>query len=287
MSLTSIMKGGFSKVIVANFPIPRNRFEPSKSCIACPRTSNYSLIGTAFDYLFRSEIKRVHPDAKEGTLIAEASISLVRQSINRNGIFLARSGQIGGRELSAMVSVADLYRNERESFLASGSLSNKYLETTIRFARMDAVFRAATYDDVEKDVDAKDIEDMKALYDLIPEYFKNIQGQILLDPDFGKVSRIVGGADVDMIIGDTMIDIKTTKEMKLDDYVWSQLVGYLILSDEAHKVNGSFPIIEKLGIYFSRFGRLWLIGADYARNNSNYNSVSKQLLDLGAKLFGN
>ncbi len=186
-----------------------------------------------------------------------------------------------------MVSVADLYRNERESFLASGSLSNKYLETTIRFARMDAVFRAATYDDVEKDVDAKDIEDMKALYDLIPEYFKNIQGQILLDPDFGKVSRIVGGADVDMIIGDTMIDIKTTKEMKLDDYVWSQLVGYLILSDEAHKVNGSFPIIEKLGIYFSRFGRLWLIGADYARNNSNYNSVSKQLLDLGAKLFGN
>ncbi|MGC9037825.1 MAG: hypothetical protein ACP5IK_03920, partial [Candidatus Micrarchaeia archaeon] len=86
---------GLSKVVVANIPIPNNQFKSSKDCVACPRTKNYSLVGTAFDYLFRSELKRLHPEAIENKFIAEYSILLVDRYIKLIGYFPAKNKQIG------------------------------------------------------------------------------------------------------------------------------------------------------------------------------------------------
>jgi len=282
VSLTSIMKGGFSKVLVENIPIPRKLFNASKDCIACPRTKNYSLIGTAFDYLFRSELKRVNPGALENQIIGEISIKKIEYYIKSNGYFQARNARITDKELNSMKDVAKKYKGERSAFLMSGILSDSFIEATIRFARLDVIFRAGLYEDVEKDVESLDIEDMRALYNLVPEGLKKSTDQILLDAEFGEASLKVGGADVDLIIGDIMVDIKTTKEVKLDEYFWSQIVGYLILADEAHKNEGILPIIENLGLYFSRYGYLWKIKANYVRENSNYEKVKKKLLDTGS-----
>lgn len=278
MSLTSIMKAGLSKVVVANIPIPNNQFKPSKDCVACPRTKNSSLVGTAFDYLFRSELKRLHPGAIEYKFIAEYSILLVDRYIKLKGYYPAQNKKIGEKELRAMENAAEKYKEKRAAFLSNGILTRDFVEATIRFARMDSIYRADFYDDVEKEVNPLDIEDLIALYNLIPERFKKTSDPILLDPNFGKASNIVGGADVDLIIGDTMIDIKTTKEMKLDEYTWSQIVGYLILAEEAHRNEGIIPKIENLGLYFSRYGSLWTIRASYVRENPNYEKVRKKLL---------
>ncbi|MGC8483654.1 MAG: hypothetical protein ACP5OE_08445 [Thermodesulfobium sp.] len=279
MSLTSIMREGFSKEVVVNVPIPKNQFKFSKECIACPRTKNYALIGTAFDYLLRSELKRLHPYAIENEFIAEDSVNLVGTHIQLIGYFQARNMQVTERELSAMVNVAKEYKEKRAAFLSRGILTRDFVEVTIRFARMDSIFRAGVYDDVEKEVDPLDIEDMIALYNLIPDEFKKSSAPILLDPTFGEASKKVGGADVDLIMGDTIIDIKTTKEMKLDEYVWSQIVGYLVLADEAHTNDGILPKIENLGLYFSRYGYLWKINASYVRGNRNYEEVKRKLLE--------
>ena len=75
-----------------------------------------------------------------------------------------------------------------------------------------------------------------------------------------------------------MIDIKTTKEMKIDEYLWSQIVGYLILADYAHEKEKGFPKIEELGLYFSRYGFLWKIDAGYVRENPDYEDVKNKLL---------
>ncbi len=281
MSLTSIMKGGFSKVVVANIPIPKNQFKSSKDCVVCPRTKNYSLIGTAFDYLLRSELKRMHPESVENGFIAENSILLVNRHIKLTGYFQSKNAQIGEKELHAMVKAAKRYKEKRALFLAQGILMDDFIEATIRFARMDAIFRAGIYDDVEKEVDPLDIEDMKALYNLIPQEFKKPSDPMLLDPTFGEASMKVSGADVDLIMGDSMIDIKTTKEMKLDEYLWSQIVGYLVLADEALNNEGILPNIENLGLYFSRYGYLWKIKASYVRENRNYEEVKKKLLEKG------
>lgn len=87
MSLTSIMKGGFSKVVVANIPIPKNQFKSSKNCVACPETKNYSLIGTAFNYLLRSELKRLHPESVENGFIAETASCWSIGTLNQLAIF--------------------------------------------------------------------------------------------------------------------------------------------------------------------------------------------------------
>jgi hypothetical protein len=272
------MKSGFSKVVVANIPIPKNQFKSSKNCIICPKTKNYSLIGIAFDYLLRSELKRLHPTSIENELIAETSISLVSQYVELNGYYPAKNKQIGQKELLLMKNVAESYKQMRAVFIEDGVLTDDFIEATIKFARMDAIYRARIYDDAEKKVDPLDIEDMRALYNLISEEFKKSSDPILLDPTFGEASRKVGGADVDLIRGDTMIDIKTTKEMKLDGYLWSQMVGYLILADEAHSNERILPKIQNFGLYFSRYGCFWKINASYVRENRNYEEVKRKLL---------
>lgn len=279
MSLTSIMKGGFSNVVVANIPIPKSLFKSSKDCISCPKTKNYSLVGTAFDYLLRSELKRLHPNAKEDEFIAEASIHLVKLAVDSTGYFQAQNAKIGAKELNLMRNIADNFKDKRATFLKSGILSDDFIETTIKFAKLDVIFRAGIYDDIEKNVDELDIEDMKALYNLIPEEFKMPSETLLLDPTFGEASRKVEGADVDLIIGHTMIDIKTTKEMKLDGYIWSQIIGYLMLSDYAYEKEGLIPKIEEIGLYFSRYGYLWKIEASYVRENPNYDDLKNKLLN--------
>ena len=278
MSLTSIMKGGFSNVVVANIPIPKSRFKSSKDCISCPKTKNYSLVGTAFDYLLRSELKRLHPNAKEGEFIAESSILLVSEAVYSTGYFQAKNAEIGAKELNLMRNIADNFKEKRATFLKSGILADDFIETTIKYAKLDVIFRAGIYDDIEKDVDELDIEDLKSLYNLIPEEFKMPSETILLDPTFGEASRKVEGADVDLIIGHAMIDIKTTKEMKLDGYIWSQIVGYLMLSDHAYEKEGLIPKIEEIGLYFSRYGYLWKIEASYVRENPNYDDLKNKLL---------
>lgn len=281
MSLTSIMKGGLSKLVVANIPIPRGLFNASKDCIACPKTKNYSLVGTAFDYLVRSELKRLHPEAIENGFIAENSIALVDRDVMLSGNFQAHNVRIGEKELQTMINASVRFKAERAAFMVNGIMTDDFIEATIRYARMDVVFRAGMYDDVEKEVDQSDIEDMRMLYDLIPLELKRPDNAILLDPTFGEASKRVGGADVDLIIGDTMIDIKTTKEMKLDGYIWSQIVGYLVLADETIGVEKNLPYIENIGLYFSRYGYLWKIEANYVRKNTHYGEVRKKLLESG------
>lgn len=280
MSLTSIMKGGFSKVVVANIPIPKGLFKSSKDCISCPKTKNYSLVGTAFDYLLRSELKRLHPNAKEDKFIAEESIHQVKLAVDSTGYFQAQNAKIGAKELNLMRNIADNFKDKRATFLKSGILTDDFIETTIKFAKLDVIFRAGIYDDIEKNVDELDIEDMKALYNLIPEEFKMPSETLLLDPSFGEASRKVEGADVDLIIGHTMIDIKTTKEMKLDGYIWSQIIGYLMLSDHAYEKEGLIPKIEEIGLYFSRYGYLWKIEASYVRETPNYDDLKNKLLKI-------
>jgi len=287
MSLTSIMKGGFSKVVIDSIPIPNDRFKSSKNCVACPKTKNYSLIGTAFDYLVRSELKRLYPNAIENKFIAESSIALVEQNIKEYGYYQAKNERIGKKELDAMRSIERKYKEERMLFIKSGNLTNSFIETTIRFARMDVIFRAGIYDDVEKNVDPLDIEDLRALYNLIPVGLKkSASNNIILNPNFGFASLEVGGADADLIIDSKIIDIKTTKEMRLDAYSWSQIVGYLILADEAREIEKNFPVIERIGIYFSRYGYLWDIDADYVRKNHKYRELKANLLNINTEIVG-
>ncbi|MEM3192301.1 MAG: hypothetical protein QW292_09470 [Candidatus Parvarchaeota archaeon] len=271
MSLTSIMESGFSRKIMRAIPFPVDVFQDD-NCLACPRSSDYSLIGIAFDYLLRLEILRANPRAKEEKLVGHLSI----EHFQEFGIELNEND----RERILYKTEND-YMEARKEYIKSGILTDELIENIIKFAMLDYIYRAKSllYLPNVEPVSKANIEDMKALHSLIPDYFKIPHRSVRLNPTFGETSMLVGGADVDLIIDGNLIDIKTVKRMQVTETIWSQLVGYLMLAEEARK-HMNFPKIKKFGIYFSRFGKLWLIDSRYVYENPRYESTKKKLFKL-------
>jgi hypothetical protein len=68
----------------------------------------------------------------------------------------------------------------------------------------------------------------------------------------------IGGADADLILDDTLIDVKTTKHFKLEWVAFYQLIGYVLLA-RVGGVNGNHTrgrAVQRIGIYYARYGRL-------------------------------
>jgi hypothetical protein len=86
-----------------------------------------------------------------------------------------------------------------------------------------------------------------------------------LNPVF-RALHLVVGADADLIIDDTLVDIKTIKSGRMDISQLYQLIGYFILSGVGG-VDGKKINITRLGIYFSRYGELLTFPAAYIEND--------------------
>lgn len=72
----------------------------------------------------------------------------------------------------------------------------------------------------------------------------------ILNPNF-EGSPAVGGADADLIVDGTLIDIKTTKKREIDrDWLW-QLMGYALLDySDSRKIRGIGLYLTRQGLYF-------------------------------------
>jgi hypothetical protein len=109
-------------------------------------------------------------------------------------------------------------------------------------------------------VDKAGIEDLKNLLSVVDQEIFTSKQLCLINPTFGSASELVGGADADLVIDDTIIDIKTTKSLLLDRRSFDQVLGYYILHQIASV--GELqprPNIAKIAIYFSRHAHLHTI----------------------------
>jgi len=132
----------------------------------------------------------------------------------------------------------------------------------LKLAQLDIIYRPGRYRPDLGIVDENDIKDLVHLFPILKKQkrvfvSKNI---CILNPTFGHASDFVGGADCDLIIDNTLIDIKTTKHLALTRKDFNQLIGYYILS-RIGRIKGLPPRhpITTLGIYFSRYGVLYTI----------------------------
>lgn len=266
-------------------PIPYETVEQNLEIKAPVITKNAPAIGVAFDYLLRNELKRSHPDSVEATTVASQSIDIVKNHIALNKKCVLRNKVLHKSDLIKLKELETNYFNARKEFYESGKLTEKFLELTVKFSRLDSIYRAGTYTDFTEEVPMQDIDDLRSLYIIIPEKFKNLGDKWILDMGFGNSSKIVGGADVDLITGNTMIDIKTTKRIKLGDYEWGQLVGYAVLAEIERGNDISFPRIDRLGLYFSRYAYIWTIDSQHIYRNPNYKKVKELILSSGGN-FG-
>lgn len=78
----------------------------------------------------------------------------------------------------------------------------------------------------------------------------------VLNPTFGSASELVGGADTDLLIDRTLIDIKTSKHLEMRRDVFNQLVGYYCLS-RIGGVDGFRGKVNAVAIYYARYGLLY------------------------------
>lgn len=267
MSLTSELKNNKElSMLIKNSLIQKNIKIKDKKDIKYNLIGNYkeaSIVGTAYDYLLRLKIAK---ENKIGviffinTLIATNVFNYLK-SINKDYI---------------------LKENFKDSiiilkkFLNQEKLSKEELLTAIIYLSfLDEIYREGKYDLVSSIKNLKEIknkyiniyEDLNNLTKTLLNLNKEFIGKkIILNPTF-KNSSLIGGADADLIIDDTLIDIKTVVNAIITTEMLSQLIGYLVLSDFDNMK------IKKIGIYFSRYDELKIFNINDIITKTKYEEI--------------
>jgi len=212
---------------------------PSTPVVVPPLTSNYSLVGTAFDYLVRLMVRKVNP-----TMTTEREQWVADSAI----WWLPADQQQKGQEI--VQNARELF----QQFLSDDILSEDVLTASVELAQLDTVFRTGRYTEfVGQAAHTDDITDLRNFVAALPlDHFK-AKKICLLNPTFGESSVAIGGADADLVIDDLLLDIKATKKQPISTDDFHTLVGYYVL----YRIGGITsekkpPTITRVGFYFAR-----------------------------------
>ncbi|GCE51082.1 hypothetical protein EI42_04934 [Thermosporothrix hazakensis] len=216
--------------------------------IAPPLTRHYALVGTAFDYLLRFSLQRTYTHAVAQPWIAELATTLLYDELEATY----------GTPIAALtVQIVAEAKDRVARYMQDGEPSDALLWSALLLAQIDPFVRMGRLHQPFGIVQQLDIQDLRQLLALVPRSELSSQTVCLLNPSFGA-SALVQGADVDLILDDCMIDIKTTQYLRVKREYVDQLLGYYLLyrlggiagAPEQHAINS-------FGIYFARHGRLY------------------------------
>jgi hypothetical protein len=285
MSLTSILSHTdnfeLRERLKLHFPTPKLNLQSDIKAI--PKSKNWGIVGTAFDYLLRFFIQY------HNSTIIEQRNSWVADDAYRNLMFRLKQTrkkyvEVGfykdkeyvRKQFINLIEVQ--YENTKRNYvkyLNDGLITNELLENAIFLAKLDGYYRSNS---IDKNFDyhlQDDVEDLKVLISIVKEDLFKANDKCYFNPTFGRASLMVGGADADLILDDTLIEIKTTKYLKLDRDYYNQLLCYYMLSiiGGINKDPNANPI-KKIGVYFSRYAELWTVELESIANMNEFNDFS-------------
>jgi len=240
MSLTSFLRNNQDVRERFRQEFPKPKFSSKKELLAPPRSRRYSLVGTAFDYLLRFYLQYLNRNVLDkGYWIAELALEPLADypGLHKKGVKIITQAK---RNLA--------------KFLKTGEINDALIASALSLGQLDPIYRAGVGYESIGVIHKNEISDLRKLISIVEPNLFTAQKLCVTNPIFGSASRIVGGADADLIIDDTIIDIKTTKELKLKGRDFHQIMGYYVL----HQIGGVLGIkpklkIKKVAIYFSRF----------------------------------
>ena len=157
------------------------------------------------------------------------------------------------------------------------------LEEAFRTGRVGGVPGADHSMDAEALLDLADSDCIDDLTELSWEFYDGFNCLLglpyVLNPTF-EGSEAVGGADADVIVDGTLIEIKTTSKSEIRrEWLW-QLLGYVLLDyTDAYGING-------IGLYLARQGRLIKWDMDEvmhglgSENSPNVRELRTQFMEL-------
>ena len=128
----------------------------------------------------------------------------------------------------------------------------------IKLSKLEQFYRSGK---LAKDFDYisdKDIDDLKALIKIFDRAKLDAERYCLCGPYFSSKGIHVSGFDMDLVLDNTIVDIKTTSKRPVIESHIYQLVIYYLLS----KVFGieGYPVkqrIERIAIYYVRYDYMW------------------------------
>ncbi len=256
-----------------------------------PRTDHYTLVGTAFDYLLRFEVQRRAPHAHTGKWVAENAVEYLERYSSMIQVTPREMTPAGGDVYDLGVGA---YRVVEDAKSAVGAYVRKksprsseraeLARHALRLARLDPLFRAGVLDLRFEEADAEDAEDLLAMLSIVPFETLIHDRMMLLNATFGESSRLVGGADADLITGNTLVDIKTVKRAVVTPGYFYELLGYLILSRNERRASRRFPEVNCLGVYFSRHGHLWTFDVKSMVRMKSFRKVEEWCLKEARRL---
>lgn len=109
-------------------------------------------------------------------------------------------------------------------------------------------------------INPEDIQDLNNLINAVDFNQFKAESHCLLSPEFNDASKLLGGAEADIVIDNKIIDIKTSRNLSITKDMFNQIMAYYILGRLGgigeEKIDGA--TIEQVGFYFARYGILCL-----------------------------
>jgi hypothetical protein len=216
---------------------------PALPMLAPPAGGNLPLVGTAFDYLLRFFVQRHFRKAVTRRWVAAAGLRNLEH-------------HLGSRRSKLYKLAEDSYSRAvgvHAAYLRRGVVTEKLLRAAIHLATLDLAVRPGPHVLKEKHLTAAygaEIADLKRLCSVIPPESLVARQRCILNPTFGDASVMIGGADADLIIDNTLLDCKVTGRYRLLGEYVHQVLGYyllLLLSGTANGVKAEG--INQLSIY--------------------------------------
>ena len=258
---------------------PPPRAIPARLRVEPPRqqsSGDASIVGGAFDYLLRFELQRRAPHAVPRKWVAETAAETLWREVS--------PGTWGGEDLFYDPSILGGHADQRLTPEELGMRARKVVDDaravlaphlkatvpdlaqlaalaaqTIRLAKLDTVYRRGVLDpDFDVDASGDQVTDLLEMLHIVPWDFLVENEVIILNPTFGSSSKLVGGADGDLIAGDLLVDFKTTRKDAIDVRDLDQLLGFFLLCRRERKTDPNFPNIRRVGLYYARRGHQWL-----------------------------
>lgn len=285
MSLTSYV-GESDTALLLDRIIPLNLERPTGSILAPPQTKNYSKVGTAFDYMLRFELWRRCPHAVTESWVAESAVQMLERlsraprtlSLDSGAVVHIRQ-EVSPDTFKTAKTILDQARAYLERYRVLQEPEPPDIRTLARhsllLANLDPIRRRGYSGWDLEEADDDDVEDLVNLLEIVPYASLSDSSTVFLNPTFGWGSELVGGADADLIVGDTLIDIKTTKNLRLERSLLRQVIGYYILSEIARIENPEFPRVNSIGAYFPRYAQLWRLDCENFTAGSVFEDVKR------------
>jgi len=251
---------------------PKPKFTLKKEILAPPLSKNYSGVGIAFDYLLRFYVERLNPGAVKSTWIAQVAADRLYAHPDL------------GRSARTMVAKAKLAYSE---YMSTGDITQELLEATLLLSQLDPVYRAGRIDAVRGVVSQDDVADLRELISLVDPSFFLAEKLCVLNPSFGEASSLVGGADADLLVDHTLIDIKCRKRLALPRKDFNPLMGYYVLAGMGG-IDGlsQRTEIKTIGIYSARYAELYTIPVCEVVREERLPAFEKWLRVRAAREYG-